>query len=113
MLYEDGWKKVCYPYIHLGKTESILIASKIQLEKADSYISCGSVTIESKSKIIHLGLTFDSDMYFLSMGNPVRKKVNAKLKILYRKSALFGTNERKLLCSALVNPYYEYACINA
>ena len=26
------------------------------------------------------------------------------------KSAFFGTNERKLLCSALVNPHFEYAC---
>ena len=38
------------------------------------------------------------------------KKVNAKLKFLYRKIAFFGTNERKLLCSALVNPHFEYAC---
>ena len=44
------------------------------------------------------------------MGNSVIKKVNAKLKFLYRKSAFFGKNERKLLCSALVNPHFEYAC---
>ena len=66
--------------IHLGKTESILIASKIQLTRTDSLkISCGSVAIESKSKITYLGLTFDNDMSFSSMGNSVIKKVNAKL----------------------------------
>ena len=43
------------------------------------------------------------------MGNSVIKKGNAKLKFLYRKSAFFRTNERKLLCSALVNPHFEYA----
>ena len=106
-----GWLEENKLSIHLGKTESILIASKIQLARTDSLkISCGSVAIESKSKITYLGLTFDNDMSFSSMGNSVIKKVNAKLKFLYRKSAFFGTNERKLLCSALANPHFEYAC---
>ena len=97
--------------IHLGKTESILIASKIRLARTDSLkIYCGSVAIESKSKITYLGLTFDNDMSFSSLGNSVMKKVNAKLKFLYRKSAFFGMNERKWLCSASVNPHFEYAC---
>ena len=78
--------------IHLGKTESILIASKIRLARTDRLkISCGSVAIEGRSKITYLGLTFDNDMSFSSMGNSVK-------------------NERKLLCSALVNPHFEYAC---
>ena len=44
------------------------------------------------------------------MGNSVIKKVNAILKFLYGNSAFFGTNGRKWLCSALVNPHFEYAC---
>ena len=64
--------------------------------------------MESKSKITYLG--FDNDMSFSSMGNSVTKKGNDKLKFIYRNSALFGTNDRQLLCSALVNPYFEYAC---
>ena len=44
------------------------------------------------------------------MWNSVIKNVNAKLKFLYRKSAFLGTNETNLLCSALVNPHFEYAC---
>ena len=106
-----GWLEENKLSIHLGKTESILTASKIRLARTDSLkISCGSVGIESKSKITYLGLTFDNDMSFSSMGNSVIKIVNAKLKFLYRKSAFFGTNEKKLLCSALVNPHFEYAC---
>ena len=106
-----GWLEENKLSIHLGKTESILITSKIRLARTDILkISCGSVSIESKSKITYLGLTFDNDMSFSSMGNSVIKKVNAKLKSLYRKSAFFGTNERKLLCSALVKPHFEYAC---
>ena len=37
---------------------------------------CGSVAIESKSKITYLGLTFDNDMSFSYMGNSVIKKGN-------------------------------------
>ena len=106
-----GWLEENKLSIHLGKTESILIASKIRVARTDSLkISCGSVATESKSKITYLGLTFDNDMSFSSMGNSVIKKFNAKLKFLYRKSAFFGTNERKLLCSALVKPHFEYEC---
>ena len=62
-----GWLEENKLSIHLGKTESILIASKIRLARTDSLkISCGSVTIESKSKITYLGLTFDNDMSQLS-----------------------------------------------
>ena len=105
-----GWLEENKLSINLGKTHSILIASKVRLARTDSsQISCGSVAIESKSKITYLGLTFDSDMSFSSLVNSVIKKVKGKLKFLYRKSALFGTTERKLLCSALVNPHFEYA----
>ena len=59
--------------IHLGNTESILIASKIRLAITDSLkIACGSLAIESKSKITYLGLTFDN---YMSIGNSVIKKV--------------------------------------
>ena len=49
-------------------------------------------------------------MSFSSMENSVIKKVNAKLKFLDKTSAFFGTNERQLLYSALVNQHCEYAC---
>ena len=51
-----GWLEENNLSIHLGKTESILIASKIRLAGTDSLqISCGSFAIESKLKITYLG----------------------------------------------------------
>ena len=41
----------------------------------------------------------DSAGSFSCMGIPVIKKVNYTLKFLHRKSSLFGTNVRKLLCA--------------
>ena len=54
----------------------------------------------------------NSDSDRRGLGNSVIKKVNAKLQFLNGKSALFGTNERKLLCAALVNPHFEYLYYN-
>ena len=57
-----GWLEYNILSIHLGKTESIVIASEIRLARTDSLkISYGSVAIDSKSKITYLGLKFDSD----------------------------------------------------
>ena len=57
-----GWLEENKLSIHLGKIESILIASKIRLARTDRLkISCGSVAIEARSKITYLGLTFDND----------------------------------------------------
>ena len=102
-----GWLEENKLSIHLGKTESILVASKLRLARTDTLkMSRGSVAIESKSKITYLGLTFDNDMYFSSIGNSVIKKVNAKLKFLYRKSAFFGTNGRKNVVFSIGEPTF-------
>ena len=45
-----------------------------------------------------------------SMGKTVVKNVNAKLKFLCRKGAFFGITERRELCTALLQPHFDYAC---
>ena len=44
------------------------------------------------------------------MGNSVIKKVNAKIKFLYRKRLFFGFREKKMLCSSLIQSSFDYAC---
>ena len=57
-----------YHFQRWQPSKSVPVASKIRLARTDSFkISCGSVAIESKSKITYLGLTFDNDMSFSSM----------------------------------------------
>ena len=45
-----------------------------------------------------------------SMANKVISKVNARLKFLHRKNKYLTPNLRRLLCNALIQPYFDYAC---
>ena len=40
----------------------------------------------------------------------VVNKINNKLKLLYRKNNVFTPVLRRLLCNALIQPYFDYAC---
>ena len=40
----------------------------------------------------------------------VLKKLNGKLKFLYRKSKLLSPSLRRLLCNALIQLHFDYAC---
>ena len=45
-----------------------------------------------------------------SMAHKVISKVNAKLKFLHRKNKYLTPNLRRLLCNALTQPRFDYAC---
>lgn len=38
------------------------------------------------------------------------QKVNARIKFLYRNASYLNAQSRKILCSALIPCYFEYAC---
>ena len=45
-----------------------------------------------------------------SMAHKVISKVNARLKFLHRKNKYLTPNLRCLLCNALIQPHFDYAC---
>ena len=45
-----------------------------------------------------------------SMANKVISKVNARLKFLHRKNKYLTPNLRRLLCKALIQRHFDYAC---
>ena len=97
--------------LHLGKTESILFGSKKKLSKCSQMsISCNNVDICSKSQVKYLGITIDHDMSGTTMGTSVIRNINSKIKFLYRKGSYFGFKEKKMLCSAIIQPSFDYAC---
>ncbi len=73
-------------------------------------ISCNGADISAKSQVKYLGVTIDQDMSGTTMGNSVIKKINSKIKFLFRKSVFLGLKEKKMLCSALVQSNFDYAC---
>ena len=99
--------------LHLGKTESILFGSKNKLKKGTSLnIKCNQVNIESKAEVKYLGCTIDNHLSGEAICSKIFKRVNGCIKFMYRKNASLGTNERKLLCTSLLQPLFDYAAIS-
>ena len=44
------------------------------------------------------------------MALKVLNKVNSKLKFLYRKNKFLTPSLRRLLCNAMIQPHFDYAC---
>ena len=45
-----------------------------------------------------------------SMALKTIKKINQKLKFLYRKNQFLTPELRRLLCNAIIQPHFDYAC---
>ena len=45
-----------------------------------------------------------------AIGLNVVNKIKNKLKFLYRKNSFLTTAMRRLLCNALIQPHFDYAC---
>ena len=99
--------------IHFGedKTKSILFASKNKIKKMGKLnINHGNINIKQHSKVTYLGCILDEDLSGESMATKVLGKINAKLRFLYRKNKFLTPSLRRLLCNALIQPHFDYAC---
>lgn len=96
--------------LHLGKTECILFGSRRALGKVDNFgVHCNGHTIESQSSVKYLGAVLDNDLSATSIVNGIVKKVNSRLKFLYRYNYCLDLNLRKMLCNSLVQCHFDYA----
>ena len=99
--------------IHFGddKTKSILFVNKYKLKKAEKLkITYNGIEIKQHSKVKYLGCILDETLNGESMALSVLNKVNAKLKFLYRKNRFLTPSLRRLLCNALIQPHFDFAC---
>ena len=58
----------------------------------------------------YLGCILDEDMYGDSMATKVLGKFNSKLRFLHRKNRFLTAGLWRLLCNALIQPHFDYAC---
>ena len=56
------------------------------------------------------GCLLDETMSGESMALKTIKKINQKLKFLYRKNRFLTPELRRLLCNAIIQPHFDYAC---
>ena len=99
--------------IHFGedKTKSILFANKNKIKKVGKLdIHLGDIQIKQHSKVSYLGCILDEDLSGESMATKMLGKINAKLRFLYRKNKFLTPGLRRLLCNALIQPHFDYAC---
>ena len=100
--------------IHFGedKTKSILFGSKYKTKKGIKLnISYKNIDIKQFSKVCYLGCILDETLSGESMALNVINKVSFKLKFLYRQNSYLTPALRRLLCNALIQPHFDYACL--
>ena len=99
--------------IHFGedKTKSIFFASTFKNKNIKNLnIKYGDIQIKQHSKVKYLGCLIDETMSGEAMALYIIHKINNKLKFLYRKNDFLTPTLRRLLCNALIQPHFDYAC---
>ena len=99
--------------IHLGqdKTKSILFDTKHKIRNAKSLnIVYNVIEIKQNAKVKHLGCILDGSLSGESMALNVIDKINPRLKFLHRQNYFLTPPLRRLLCNALTQGLFDYAC---
>ena len=97
--------------IHLGKTECIIFGTANKLKKNNSInIKFKNMKIMQKDEVKYLGVILDKNLKGNSMVKTISTKVSRKLSFMYRKQRYLDKDVRRLLCNALIQPHYDYAC---
>ena len=100
--------------IHFGedKTKSIIFGSKRKLNSLKELgLRRGNVKIKQHSEVTYLGCVLDSTLSGESMATHALGKINGKLRFLYRNQNYLGYSLRRLLCNALIQPHFDFACL--
>ena len=96
--------------LHMGKTELILFGTKRKLKNWENYsIECYGQVIKSSTHVNYLGLTLDQYLNGEQMALGIIKKVNSRLKFLFRQAHFLDLKTKKTLCTALVLCLFDYS----
>ena len=99
--------------IHFGedKTKSILFSTKNKTRKIGTLdIQFGEIKIKQYSKVTYLGCDLDKNLFGETMALRVMNKINSRLKFMYRKNRYLTPHLKRLLCNALIQSHFDYAC---
>ena len=76
----------------------------------DLVLRYGDIEIKQHRKVTYLGCILDNDLSGESMATKVLSLVNSRLKFLYRKQKFLTLPLRRLVCNALIQSHFDYAC---
>ena len=93
------------------KAKCILLGLKLQLKNAGKLNKIyNRIEIMQYSKVTYMGCLLGKKMSRKSMALKTSKKVNQKLKFLYRRNRYLTLALLCLLCNAIIQPHFHYAC---
>ena len=99
--------------IHFGqdKTKSVLFGTKHKLRNAKSLnIVYNGIKIKQHAKVKYLGCILDESLSGESMTLNIIDNINSQLKFLHRQNRFLTPPLHRLLCNALIQVLFEYAC---
>ena len=97
--------------LHLGKTECMVFGSRRKLKSLKDFrIQCGDSFVEKVETVKYLGFLLDEQLNGVGHVKTSIKRISSRMFFLYRNSHLLNSEVRKTLCSALVQPYFDYCC---
>ena len=99
--------------IHFGedKTKTILFSPKNLMKGAQELVvKRHEVSLKQYSTVEYLGCLLDSTLSGEEMALKVLKKVNGRLRFLYRQGKYLNSRLRRMLCNTLIQPHFDYAC---
>ena len=97
--------------LHPSKCKSILFNTKRKLHKISKLdIVYNDILFEQCTEVKYLGIKLDQDLSGTSIWKHIQGKINGGLKFLYRKADFLNLENRRLLCNALLQPHFDYAC---
>ena len=93
------------------KAKSILFGSKHKIKNSKPVnIQYNGIKIKQFSKVTYLGCIFDETLSGESMAIHVINMINSRLRFLYRQNRFLNVSLSRLLCSAMIQPFFDYAC---
>ena len=99
--------------IHFGedKTKSTLFASKRKIKSARKLnLKYKNIKIKQHSQVTYLGCVLDETLCREPMAFKALNKINEKLKFLYHKNKFLTPTLRRVLCNAIIQSHFHYAC---
>ena len=69
------------------------------------------IEIKQHPKVTYLGCILDNNLSGEVMATKVLGTINGRLKFLSRKQKFLSFSLRQLLCNALIQPHFDYACL--
>ena len=110
----EDFINLCDWFFRLGKdkTESILFVSKRKIKKVRNLIiKYKVIQIKQYSKAAYLYCIIDEALSRESMTLKIISKVNSKPKILHSKNKFLTPAQCRLLCNALIQPYFDFSLV--